>query len=46
MLVIFLICGDECVKVAHFVPLLEGLGLGDLGKELFLCRTVNFTQCT
>ena len=24
MLVIFLICGDEYVKVAHLVPLLEG----------------------
>jgi len=35
MLVIFLICGDEYVKVAHFVPLLEGVG--DLGKELFCC---------
>ena len=35
MLVIFLICGDEYVKVAHLVPLLEGVG--DLGKELFRC---------
>jgi len=46
MLVIFLICGDEYVKVAHFVPLLDGVGVGDLGKELFRCRTVTFTQCT
>ena len=39
MLVIFLICGDEHVKVAHLVPLLEGVvvGVGDLGKELFSC---------
>jgi len=37
MLVIFLICGDEYVKVAHFVFLLEGVGLGDLGNELFRC---------
>jgi len=37
MLVIFLICGDEYVKVVHFVPLLEGVGVGDLGKELFHC---------
>ena len=37
MLVIFLICGDEHVKVAHLVPLLEGVGVGDLGKELFRC---------
>jgi len=38
MLVIFLICGDEYVKVTHFVPLLEGgRGVGDLGKELFHC---------
>ena len=28
MLVIFLICGDEYVKVAHLVPLLEGVGWG------------------
>ena len=35
MLVIFPICGDEYVQVAHFVPLLEGMG--DLGKELFRC---------
>ena len=28
MLVIFLICGDEYVKVAHLVPLLEGVGVG------------------
>ena len=35
MLVIFLICGDEYVKVAHFVPLWEGVG--DLGKLLFRC---------
>jgi len=46
MLVIFLICGDEYVKVSRFVPLLEGVGLGDLGKELLRCRTVTFTQCT
>jgi len=37
MLVIFLICGDEYVKVAHFVPLLKGVGVGDLGTELFRC---------
>ena len=38
MLVIFLICGDEYVKVDHLVALLEGWwGVGDLGKELFLC---------
>ena len=39
MLVICLICGDEYVKVAHLVPLLEGVwvGVGDLGKELFRC---------
>ena len=30
--VIFLICGDEYVKVAHFVFLLEGVGVGGLGK--------------
>ena len=35
MLVFFFICGDEYVKVAHFVPLLKGVGY--LGKELFLC---------
>jgi len=35
MLVIFLICGDEYVKVADLVPLLEGVG--DLGNELFRC---------
>ena len=35
MLVTFLICGDEYVKVAHFLPLLEGVG--DLGRELFRC---------
>jgi len=37
MLVIFLICGDEYVKVAHFGPLMEGVWVGDLGKELFRC---------
>jgi len=36
-LVIFLTCGDEYVKVAHLVPLLVGVGVGDLGKELFRC---------
>jgi len=35
MLVIFLICGDEYVKVAHFMLLLEGVVVGGLGKELF-----------
>jgi len=29
MLVVFLICGDEYVKVDHFVPLLEGVGWGE-----------------
>jgi len=28
MLVIFWNCGDEYVKVAHFVPFLEGVGAG------------------
>ena len=37
MFVIFLTCREEYVKVAHLVPLLEGVGLGDLGKELFCC---------
>ena len=37
ILIIFLICGDEYVKVAHLVPLLEGVGVGGLGKELFCC---------
>jgi hypothetical protein len=37
MLVIFVTCGDEYVKVAHLVPLLEGVGVGGLGKELFCC---------
>ena len=37
MLVIFLTCRDEYVKVAHLVPFLEGVGVGDLGKELFCC---------
>ena len=43
MLVTFLICGDEYVKVDHLVPLLEGWWwVGDLGKELFLCiRSLN-----
>jgi len=37
MLVIFLTCGDEYVKVAHFVPLLEVVGVGDLGEDMFCC---------
>ena len=35
ILIIFLICGDEYVKVAHLVPLFEGVG--DLGKDFFHC---------
>ena len=31
------ICGDDYVKVAHFMPLLGVLRVGDLGKELFRC---------
>ena len=30
-------CGDEYVKVAHFVPLLEGVVVGGLDTELFRC---------
>jgi len=36
MLVIFLICGDEKVKVAHFVCLLRGVGMEGFVWEMFL----------
>ena len=35
MLVIFLICCDEYMNVASFVPLLGVVGVRDLGKDLF-----------
>jgi len=37
MLVIFLICGDEKVKVAHFVFLLWGVGMEGFVWEMFCC---------
>ena len=37
MLVIFLICRDEKVKVAHFVCLLWGVGMGGFVWEMFRC---------
>jgi hypothetical protein len=36
MLVIFLICGDEKVEVAHFVCLLRGVGGGVLSGRCFV----------
>jgi hypothetical protein len=37
MLVTFLICGDEYVKVAHFVPFLKVVGVGDFGCDMLHC---------
>jgi len=37
MLVIFVICGDEKVKIAHFVCLLRGVGVEGLDWEMFRC---------
>ena len=37
MLVIFLTCDDEHMKVAHFVPRLEVVRVGDLGEDMFRC---------
>ena len=37
MLVIFLICGDDKVKVAHFVCLLWGVGMEGFVWEMFRC---------
>ena len=31
ILVIFLTCGEECVKVAHFVSCMEAVGWGVVG---------------
>ena len=37
MSVIFLICGDEKMKVAHFVCLLWGVGMEGFVWEMFRC---------
>ena len=37
MLVIFLICGDEKVKVAHFVRLFRHVGVEGFAWEMFRC---------
>jgi len=37
ILVIFLICGDRKVKVAHFVCLLRGVCMGGFVWEMFRC---------
>jgi len=37
MLVIFLTCGDKYVKVVHFMPLFEAMGVGDLGWGMLRC---------
>jgi len=37
MLVIFLICGAEKVKVTHFVCLLRGVGMKGFVWEFFCC---------
>jgi len=37
MLVIFMICGDEKVKVTHFLCLLRGVVMKDFVWEMFRC---------
>ena len=37
LLVSFLTCGDEYMKVVHFVPLFEATGVGDLGWDMLHC---------
>jgi hypothetical protein len=37
ILVIFLICGDEKVKAAHFVCLLRGVVMKGFVREMFRC---------